>query len=47
MDLIYKIETIVVDLIDVVLNYAEPYLLELIVFLLLGTFFFGFLFSSK
>lgn len=47
METLYKIQDFLLELLHIVWGYAEPYILEIIVFLILATFFFGFIGSSR
>ncbi|MDR8391287.1 hypothetical protein NC796_09075 [Aliifodinibius sp. S!AR15-10] len=47
METLYKIESFVIDMLHFVWSYAEPHVMEIVIFLIVATFFFGFFGSSR
>lgn len=47
MDILYKIEVFLGEFIALAWNYAEPYFLEAIIFLVFLTFFMGIFYTTR
>lgn len=47
METLYKIESFITELLNFAWAYAEPYIFEIVIFLIVATFFFGFFSSGR